>query len=275
MRTLSIFRGLIALSVVLYGPCLLGWGGEVGKHFQPKGPIERWSNAEWARVLSIVVTPDGYVRHELLEANEQGVRDELFRYVGKINAAGPENRPELFPTQADRLAYYCNAYNAVCMYLVVKRDFPSNMKTSGIFFLDKVPVGGKNMNLDFLEKTYLRPFDPRIHFAANCMSASCPPLRNEPYEADKLDAQFDDQGRRFLSDPRGAVNAGDGRVAISGIFRFYTSDFTATHRAKTGSEPSNVLEAIRPFAAEDSPVQSAISSQFQEYDWSLNRPPTK
>jgi len=272
MRSLSILRGVLSLCVVLFGPCLLGCGGKVDKKYQPAARIEAWNNDEFAEVLTAVVTPEGYVRHDLLKANDGGVREKLFRYVGKINAAGPENRPELFPTDKDKLAYYCNAYNAVCMYLVVKRDFPSNMKTSGIFFLDSVPVGGKNMNLDYLEKTYLRPVDPRIHFAINCMSVSCPPLRNEPYDPMKIDAQLDEQGRRFLSDPRGVIKKDGDKVAISGIFKFFTSDFTTAFEKKNGRQPATVLEAIQPFASEDSPVRSAKSFEFQEYDWSLNRP---
>lgn len=272
MRTLSIIRGLISLCIVFYGPCLLGCGGKVDSQYQPKAKIEQWSNDEWAEVLEKVVTPDGYVRHELLQRNEGGVRDKLFQYVGKLNAAGPENRPELFPTDKDRLAYYCNAYNASCMYLVVKRGYPSNMKTSGIFFLDSLPIGGKSMNLDYLEKTYLRPVDCRIHFAINCMSASCPPLRNEPYEAAKIDAQLDEQGHRFLSDSRGAVLKGNGTVAISEIFRFFTSDFTDSYSKKNGKPAASVLEAIQPFADDNSPVKTATKFEFQNYDWSLNRP---
>jgi hypothetical protein len=271
MRILALARGVLAVLVALGGPCLLGCGGGVDQKYRPAGQIERWSDDEWAMVLDKVATADGYVRHELLEKNEDGVRDALFRYVGAINAAGPINRPELFPTEDAKLAYYCNAYNAVCMYLVVKRNFPSNMKTSGIFILDSVPVGGKSMNLDYLEKTYLRPVDPRIHFAINCMSASCPPLRREPYEASKVDAQLDEQGRHFLSDPRGAEKRGD-TLYISEIFRFFTSDFTDAYEKKTGRKPADVLEAIQPFAAADSPVRGATTFQFQEYDWSLNRP---
>lgn len=275
MRTLSTIRGILSICVVLYGPCLLGCGGKVDEKFRPTGTINTWNNDEFAKVLTAVVTPEGYVRHDLLKSNAGGVRDELFRYVGKINAVGPLNRPELFPTTNDKLAYYSNAYNAVCMYLVVKRDFPSNMKTSGIFFLDRVPVGGKEMSLDGLEKTYLRPIDPRIHFAINCMSTSCPPLRAEPFEGATLDEQFDDQGKRFLSDPRGVQQLDGGKVAISEIFRFFTSDFTDAFNAKNGRQPANILEAIKPFAGPDSPLQAATTFEYQDYDWSLNRPPSK
>ncbi len=57
------------------------------------------------------------------------------------------------------------------------------------------------MKLDEVEHDILRKDfnDPRIHFAIVCASMSCPKLRNEAYEADKLDAQLDDQAKSFLS----------------------------------------------------------------------------
>lgn len=270
----SIVLTVVAAGVlfVVFGTCLLGCGGRVDSKYRPTTRIETWSNAEWAAVLDQLVTPDGYVRHDQLARNEGGVRDRLYRYVGLINAAGPKNRPELFPTESDKLAYYMNAYNALCMYAVVQRNFPKDMKTSGIFFLDRFPVGGDSMTLDYLEKTYLRPVDPRIHFAINCMSASCPPLRREPYEPAKVDAQLDEQGRIFLSDPRGAYLKGETAV-LSEIFRFFTSDFTDAHAKATGQPKVELLDSIRKFAADDSPVQSAKTYEFQKYDWSLNRPP--
>lgn len=272
MRSLLIAGGLISILVVAFGTCLLGCGGQVDKKYQPSARLETWSNAEWATVLERLATPDGYVRHDLLASNEDGVRDALYRYVGQINVAGPKNRPDLFPTEKDRLAYYMNAYNAVCMYAVVQRNFPKDMKTSGIFFFDRFPVGGETMTLDYLEKTYLRPVDPRIHFAINCMSASCPPLRREPYEAAKVDEQLDEQGRLFLSDPRGAYRRGD-TVILSEIFRFFTSDFTDAHAKATGQKEPDLLTSIQKFAAEDSPVRGAEKYEYQKYDWSLNRPP--
>ena len=55
------------------------------------------------------------------------MRDTLYEYVGQINAASPDNRPELFPTDTDKLAFYVNAYNALCMYGVVQRGYPGNV----------------------------------------------------------------------------------------------------------------------------------------------------
>jgi hypothetical protein len=276
-------RIFISVALVLVGgfaiaqmTCLFGCGGKVPQQFRPTGPISSFSNTDWAAVLSKVVTDDGFVHHERIADNTDGVRDALYRYVGLIGEVSPLNRPELFVTDKDRLAYWINAYNAVCMYAVNKRGRPANVKNAGgipyaIFYLDKFHYGGKELTLDAVERQYVRTVgDPRIHFALNCSSYSCPPLRGEPYEAARLDEQFDDQGRRYLADPRGAVRDGE-NVKLSEIFRFYQDEFVAAHRKTTGTADAGLLAAIQSYAGAGSPLLGAKGYSFMEYDWSINQ----
>ncbi len=103
------------------------------------------------------------------------------------------------------------------------------------------------------------------------MSRSCPPLRQEPYAGDKLDAQLREQGERYLNDPRAVRRDGE-KVKLNSIFtNYYKGDFIDVYRKRTGKDDAGLLEAIRPFAAPDSPVQSATGYSGMGYDWSLNR----
>jgi hypothetical protein len=259
-----------ALGFVLSG--CVGGGGAVSQEYAPKTRLAQWSNADWQTVLSTVATDDGLVRYDALTANTNGAKDALFRYVGSINQASPENRPDLFPAPSDRLAYYVNAYNALCMYGVLQKGLPSNVALSGLFLTAKFPLGGRGMTLDTLERQVRTSGDPRVHFALNSMSKSCPPLRREPYEGAKLDEQFADQGRRYLGDPRGVQKAGETRVKLSEIFtKFYPVEFQEAFTRETGRRNPSILEAIRPYAAPDSPVQTATEYESLSYDWSLNR----
>jgi hypothetical protein len=260
-----------SLGFVLCG--CVGGGGAVSNEFAPKTTLSQWNNADWQTVLDTTCTDDGMVKYDALTKNDNGAKDALFRYVGMINQASPENRPELFKTDADKLAYYINAYNALCMYGVLQKGLPGNVLLSGLYFTASFPVGGSNTNLDSLEKKHVRPSgDPRIHFALNCMSKSCPPLRKEAYEGAKLDAQLAEQGRRYLNDPRGAQKASATKVKLSEIFtKFYPGDFKDAYTRKTGKADPGLLEAIRPFAGPDSPVQTATEYESMSYDWSLNR----
>ena len=42
--------------------------------------------------------------------------------------------------------------------------------------------------------------EPRIHFAINCASVSCPKLLNEMYQPEKLEEQLNAQTREFIND---------------------------------------------------------------------------
>src|SRR3954471_22573919 len=87
-----------------------GGGGGVSKEFKPQAQnVQKFDNKDWAMVLKTVVTPDGFVKHDMIKNNQGGVRDALFRYVGLIGEVSPENKPELFANDKDKLAYYLNA----------------------------------------------------------------------------------------------------------------------------------------------------------------------
>jgi hypothetical protein len=260
-----------ALGFVLSG--CVGGGGGVSQRYAPKSRLTQWTNADWQQVLADVVTPDGLVRYEVLTSNTRGARDALFRYVGVINQVSPGNRPDLFPTDADKLAYYLNAYNALCMYGVLHKGLPSNVLLSGLFITARFPVGGRETTLDALEKQHVRASrDVRTHFALNTMSKSSPPLRPEPYEAARLDDQLADQARRFLGDPRGVQKVSATKVRLSELLtKFYPGDFEEAFTRATGQRTVSLLDALRPLAGPDSPVQTATEYETLSYDWSLNR----
>jgi hypothetical protein len=253
----------------------------VAPQFKPAAPIPIWDNSDWQLVLDKAVTADGYVKYDVLDnPNDTRVYDALQRYCGKIAIVSPQTRPELFPSDKDKLAYYINVYNAQCMLAVLKRKLEKDpdalVDQSGVFLLDFFPVGGDStkMNLDTLERKYVRSADdPRVHFAINCMSRSCPPLRREAYEGAHLDQQLADQGHRFLSDPRGAQKLDEDTVGLNAIFwKFYPEEFKAAFLHRTGA-PGDLLQALRVYANDVSPVNSSTKWRGMEYDWHVNRAP--
>jgi hypothetical protein len=257
----------------------VGCASSVPDQYKPKEPISKFSNDDWNKVLATVVTPDGYVRHDDLKANKDGSYDALQRYVGAIGEASPKNRPELFPTDADKLAYWLNAYNAVCMYAVQKKGLPGNVLYSSIppgmiFLSDSTRVGGEGMTLDNIERNYARSYkDPRIHFALNCMSASCPPLRKEAYKGSRLEQQLAEQARISLDDPRVVKRVSDDEVAFNNIFTdYWKSDFVTYAKEQLGKPNGTPLDACKAWAGPNSPVKTATKFSSQGYDWSLNRP---
>ena len=121
-------------------------------------------------------------------------------------------------------------------------------------------IGGEDFSLDKIEHKILRKDfnEPRIHFAVNCASISCPVLRAEAYEADKIDRQLDEQARIFLNDPsRNTITAG--KIEVSKIFSWFGGDF---------KKDQTLVEFIDRYVKEDLTDKTKV--RFAKYDWNLN-----
>jgi hypothetical protein len=175
-----------------------------------------------------------------------------------------------------QMAFLINAYNAFTLQLVLTR-YPDLESIRELGSLLRSPwkrpffeLLGQTRHLDWIEHDRLRPdyADPRVHFAVNCASIGCPALRPEPYRADRLAAQLDDQQRRFLTDrTRNRFNAADGRLRVSPIFKWFAEDF--------GGDPRAWL-SVRAALVADTPADRAriAAGDFRldhlSYDWTLN-----
>ena len=97
-----------------------------------------------------------------------------------------------------------------------------------------VRAAGRELTLDEVEHEIVRKEfqEPRIHFALVCAAVSRPPLRREAYTGDRLDAQLEEQARRFLGDRgKNRVDAVSGTVFVSPIFVWYRDDFGGSNEA--------------------------------------------
>jgi hypothetical protein len=121
-------------------------------------------------------------------------------------------------------------------------------------------IAGVDMSLDEVEHGILRKeFDePRIHFAINCASISCPPLLNEAFVADKLEAQLTKVTVAFINDPV-RNKLGTQSVQLSSIFSWFTGDFT-----KEGT----LIEFLNKYSKVKIAPNAKVS--FLDYNWNLN-----
>ncbi|MCB2185831.1 MAG: DUF547 domain-containing protein [Deltaproteobacteria bacterium] len=174
-------------------------------------------------------------------------------------------------SRAERFAFYINAYNAWTIKLILTA-YPgvSSIKDLGSLFSSPwkkefVHLDGQIMSLDHLEHDILRPqfADPRVHFAINCASRSCPPLRSEPYQGAKLDQQLDDQVRRFLNDPQNVRLEGN-VLYVSSIFKWYGGDFR--------DDPLGFIQRYAQGELKErlAAPKGELEIAYLDYDWSLN-----
>lgn len=152
--------------------------------------------------------------------------------MAEVSKAGFDRWPV-----AHRQAFLINAYNAHTLALLADapmdtqsiRDLGSLLRTP--WQREVAPLLGKTRTLDDIEHGLLRGApgfaEPRIHFAVNCASVGCPALRPEAYTAARLDAQLDDQTRRFLRDAtrNRVARHRPLRLEVSSIFDWYDDDF--------------------------------------------------
>jgi hypothetical protein len=173
---------------------------------------------------------------------------------------------------SDQFAYYINVYNAWTIKLILTR-YPGlrSIKDAGSLFRSPwkqniVRLPGGLVSLDVVEHHILRPRfkDPRLHFAINCASRSCPPLADAPYRGETLDAALDAVTRSFINAPGNTVFK-DGKLHVSRLFDWYAEDFGG---------PEGVWTFLRQYAGPDLAKRMGAAASrelaYTEYDWSLN-----
>ncbi|MCM8533508.1 MAG: DUF547 domain-containing protein, partial [Lentisphaeraceae bacterium] len=80
----------------------------------------------------------------------------------------------------DKLSFWINAYNFFTIVDVTNNLDEDSMKDIGWKNKHHI-INGNKYSLDQIEHEIIRPMnDPRIHFAVNCASVSCPGLKAIP-----------------------------------------------------------------------------------------------
>ena len=228
----------------------------------PLSAAEAWEPA-YAALLKKYATPQG-VRYAAWKQSSTEL-EALATITRQIASTGPTT-----PGWTGELAYLINAYNIWTLHGVLEkypiRSVRDVAPLFGFFTQSRITLAGEKISLNKLEKELiLKKFqEPRVHFALNCASASCPPLRAEPYTASRLEAQLDDATRVFLNThPRALQPASDSkRLLVSMIFDWYAADFKPS-----GGTLGFINRYRTPALSENTPIG------FLDYDWNLNDAP--
>ena len=121
-------------------------------------------------------------------------------------------------------------------------------------------------------RKYVLPLDPRIHFALNCASISCPPIG--AYDADRLDVQLEMATRSFINSGGVRIDVSSGEVRLSRIFLWYARDFVGPVRRPERCRA--LLAFIAPYVADEEARRflqqppASLRLTYQPYDWGLN-----
>ncbi len=188
-------------------------------------------------------------------------------------------------TKPQRMAFLVNAYNAFTVELILTR-YPKldSIKDLGALFSTPwkpkwIPLLGGMVSLDDIEHVMLRAKsgpqryeEPRVHFAVNCASIGCPALREEAFVAERLDAQLEEQTRRFMSD-RTRNRVSGQRLELSKIFDWFGEDFRGGHGGVASLKAfcARYAEQLSDVPAERERLRAEqLDIGFLDYDWKLN-----
>lgn len=250
------FLLMVACSLVLYS-CHAGIPTDAA--FLQSPP----SHAQWDALLKKHVAANGDVDYKGFIKDKQKLNSYL-----KLLQAGVPNAKTW--SREEQLAYWINAYNAFTVKLIVDNYPLKSIKdlnsiiavpTINSIWDDKFfTLGGEKFSLNMIEHGILREDfnEPRIHFAVNCASVSCPVLLNEAYTAAKLEKQLEKQTTQFINDAsKNKITAN--KPNISSIFNWFGGDFK-----KNGS----IIEFLNRYSK--TKIHPNVKLSFLEYNWDLN-----
>jgi hypothetical protein len=249
---------------------------------------ESFSYQLYATVLEGFVDEFGHVDYDGLKIERQNL-DTFIQTLADVD-------PIDFETWSDRaqIAFWLNVYNALTLRVILDNypikssffrslSYPKNSirQIGGVW--DKIAflVMRERLTLDQIEHQILRQkySEPRIHMALVCAAQSCPYLRQEPYDGNKLDFQLETQTRTFLSQRNNySIDREKKRVYLSSIFKWFGEDFIDVYTPVSGfSNVSNKERAVLYFVSLHVPEkdmryleEGKYSIRYSKYDWSLN-----
>jgi len=236
-----------------------------------------------ARFAPADPVPAAQFDHRRLDAALRAhVRDGHVDYPGLAADAGfaayvrdlDRINPDDLRTREEKLAFWINAYNALAIQGILLGDSPVTATGKYRYFVQRTyRVGGGELNLWGLEHKLLIPLgEPRVHFAINCASRSCPKLQNRAYPADGLDARLEEAARQFVNDPqRNRFDRARKVAALSMIFKWYDDEF---ERA-AGSVLKYVARHVSDPALAQELAGEDYAIEYLPYDWSLNGTPPR
>jgi hypothetical protein len=191
----------------------------------------------------------------------------LFNQLTKIQFANPWKMEH-----QEAFAFWINAYNLLTIKGVLDR-LKKDPEWKGVlglwtkyrFFVgDKHLVAGKRFSLSHIEHKILRNQfqDPRLHFAINCASSSCPVLYDRLFRGDSLDSWLDTVVKNFVNnDAQVRYDPVSHILWVNPIFKWYKKDFAPV---------GGIRVFINKYLDKSLVLPHNLKIRYFSYDWSLN-----
>ncbi|UCE14981.1 MAG: DUF547 domain-containing protein [Candidatus Heimdallarchaeota archaeon] len=177
---------------------------------------------------------------------------------------------------SEEYAFWLNAYNILTLKGVFM-ELERNPNWSGnisflqrvkFFYLRRFSIAGKKINLYNLENKILRKRfkDPRIHFAINCGSKSCPNLPDNLFTPETLVDYLTTLTSSFINDKDHVfLDVKSKTLFLNPIFKWYKKDFQIK-----GGVKEFILNYLENPEKSFIQIFKSAKIEYTKYDWELN-----
>ncbi len=217
--------------------------------------VEKTSQTDhslWSNLLQEHLDKNGFVNYSSFKKDI----NRLNKYLDYLKYNGPTDGAD----RQEKLAYYINLYNAATVKLIIDNYPLKSIKDLRNPWGQRiVAIGNQMISLGDLEHKILRKMnEPRIHFAINCASYSCPKLIDRAFTAANLELLLEQAAVDFINDNK-RNNITEDRASLSKIFRWFKNDFT---------QEGSLWEYINRYA--HTPLNANTKIDNLDYNWTLN-----
>ena len=238
-------------------------------------------------ILSDIVTADGLVQYDKLTGEHQTAFRSVLKAIETYDLSQVNS-------DADKLAFWMNAYNVQMMQNIVDAPEVKDIiadNAADRFFKTAVLTAGLAISLDQIENIILRrqngpenfkilavsKVDFRIHVGLNCAAISCPQLRHHAFRADKIDHQLNKALTDFVnSENHFAVK--NGKIQLSALIQWFFVDFDGTNEragdifiSKMATDRPDYQTLVDALKGKSAAALADDSSIEFVYLWPVNR----
>ncbi len=233
-------------------------------------PLDQIDHGPWGRLLKKYVDAQGMVDYTAWKRSSDD-RAALDRYLAELGRGDPGVKTP----KAAVLAFWINAYNALTIQGILQHYPTSSIRnhTARVFGYNiwddlLLPVGTAKYSLNDIEHKILRKQgEPRMHFTIVCASIGCPPLSNEAYLPETLEAQLSENTRVFFSRSKHfQADHASRTVRVSPILKWFSEDFGPT--AQQGL--IGLVDYLPGEATRRMITDGKFKVRYLDYDWGLN-----
>lgn len=225
--------------------------------------------SDWNALLQRYYSPSRGMNYAGLKKNDLATLNRVRANFARVNVASLSKK--------EQLAFWINLYNASTVGVVVDkypiksiRDLSTDpLVRLNVFKKKVVPLGNRKLSLNDIENDFIRTGfkDPRIHFAINCAAKSCPPMPEQALTGARVDAQLDEQVKKFVAGNNLRVERKGDKAVM------HTTMITKWFKEDFDNWGGGVVKFFMKYLPQQKVAQlsgARVTIEHDDYDWALN-----